>query len=98
MKVHELTAVSVSVSVAVSPMAVDSGSCSNLHFQLFALRGVCWHGVTVVGPQATLALGSDGLSQLIGCVRAGAPAAQTSVLPFGETWVSIKWPHLYSNK
>lgn len=77
-------AVLTTVSVTVSPMAVESGSGSNLHFQLFALGSVCWHGVTVVGPQAALALRSDRLGQLIGCVRAGAPAAQTARLPFGK--------------
>lgn len=84
-----LTTVSVTVSVAVSAMAVKSGGGSDLHLQLFALGCVGWHGVTVVGPEAALALCPHRLSQLIGCVRAGAPAAQTGVLPVGRTRVSI---------
>lgn len=95
---HVLTTVSVSVSVAVSAMAVESSGGSDLHLQLLALGGVGRHGVTVVGSQTALALRSHRLSQLIGCVRAGAPAAQTSVLPVGKTCVSIKWPCCYSNR
>lgn len=75
-----LTTVSVSVSVTVSTMTMESSSGSDLHFQLFALGGVRWHGVTVVGPEAALALRSHRFSQLIGCIRAGAPAAQIRVL------------------
>ena len=91
-----LTAVSVSVSV--SAMAVESGGGSDLHLQLFALGGVGWHGVAVVGPEATLALRPHSLSQLIGCVRAGAPAAQTGVLQIGRTRVSIKRSCCHSNR
>lgn len=87
---HVLTTVSVSVSVAVPAMAVESGGGSDLHLQLFALGCVGWHGVAVVGPETALALRPHRLSQLIGCVRAGAPAAQTGVLPVGRTRVSIK--------
>lgn len=93
-----LTTVSVSVSVAVSPVAVESGGGSDLHLQLFALGGVGWHGVAVVGPETALALRPHRLSQLIGCVRAGAPAAQTGVLPVGRTRVSIKRSRRYSNR
>ena len=95
---HLLTTVSVSVSVTVSAMTVESGGSSDLHLQLFALGGVGWHGVAVVGPKAALALRPHCLSQLIGCVRAGAPAAQTGVLPVGRTRVSIKLSCCYSNR
>lgn len=93
-----LTTVSVAVSVAVSPVAVESGGGSDLHLQLFALGGVGWHGVAVVGPETALALRPDRLSQLIGCVRAGAPAAQAGVLLVGGTRVSIKRSRRYSNR
>lgn len=88
----------VSVSIAISTVAVESSGGGNLHLQLLALGGVGRHGVTVVGSQAALTLRSHRLSQLIGCVRAGAPAAQTSVLPVGKTRVSIKWSCCYSNR
>lgn len=65
----------VSVSVPVSAMAVKAGGGGDLHFQLLALGGVCWHGVAVVGPQTALALSPHRLRELIGCVQAGAPAA-----------------------
>lgn len=77
------------VSVAVPAMAVKSGGGSDLHLQLLALGGVSWHGVAVVRPEAALALSPHSLSQLIGCVRAGAPAAQTGVLPVARTRMSI---------
>lgn len=65
---HVLTTVPVPVSVSVSAMAVDTGGSSDLHLQLFALGGVGWHGVAVVGPEAALALRPHRLSQFIGCV------------------------------
>lgn len=68
------------VSVPVSAMAVEAGGGSDLHLQLFALGGVGWHGVAVVRPQTALALSPHRLRQLIGCVRAGAPAAQAREL------------------
>lgn len=91
---HVLTA----VSVAVSAMAVESGGGGDLHLQLLALGGVGRHGVAVVRPQAALALSPHRLSQLIGCVRAGAPAAQTGVLPVARTRMSIPQPRCYSNR
>lgn len=91
---HVLTA----VSVAVSAMAVESGGGSDLHLQLLALGGVGRHGVAVVRPEAALALSPHRLSQLIGCVRAGAPAAQTGVLPVARTRMSIPQPRCYSNR
>lgn len=77
-----LTAVPVSVSVPA--VAVEAGGGSDLHLQLFALGGVGRHGVAVVGPQTALALCPHRLRQLIGHVRAGAPAAQAGVLPGAE--------------
>lgn len=91
---HVLTA----VSVAVSAMAVESGGGSDLHLQLLALGGVGRHGVAVVRPQAALALSPHRLSQLVGCVRAGAPAAQTGVLPVARTRMSIPQPRCYGNR
>ena len=88
----------VSVSVAVSTVTVESGGSSDLHLQLFALGGVCRHGVTVVGSEAALALCFHRLSQLIGCVRAGAPTAQAGVLPVGKTRKSIKRARRHSNR
>lgn len=87
---HALT----TVSVAVSAMAVKSGGGSDLHLQLFALGGVGWHGVAVVRPETALALSPHSLSQLIGCVRAGAPAAQTGVLPVARTHVCQSNSHV----
>ena len=81
---HVLT----TVSVAVPAVAVEAGGGSDLHLQLFALRSVGWHGVAVVGPETTLALRPHRLSQLIGRVRAGAPAAQKGLLRGGGTCVS----------
>ena len=82
---HLLTAVSFSVSVPVSvavpAVAVEPGGGGDLHLQLLALGGVGRHGVAVVGPEAALALRPHRLRQLIGRVRAGAPAAQAGVLP-----------------
>lgn len=91
---HVLTA----VSVAVSAMAVESGGGGDLHLQLLALGGVGRHGVAVVRPEAALALSPHRLSQLIGCVRAGAPAAQTGVLPVARTRMSIPQPRCHSNR
>lgn len=70
----------VPVPVSVPPVAVESSGRSDLHLQLFALGGVGRHGVAVVRPEATLSLRPHRLRQLIGCVRAGAPAAQSGVL------------------
>lgn len=61
-------------------MTMNPGGGSDLHLQLFAFGGICWHGVAVVGPEAALALRPNRLSTFIGCVRAGSPAAHTAVL------------------
>lgn len=82
------------VSVTVSAVAVKSGGGSDLHLQLFALGGVSWHGVAVVRPETALALSPHRLSQLIGCVRAGAPAAQTGVLLVARTHVCQSNSHV----
>lgn len=76
--VSALTA--VSVPVPVPAMAVKAGGGGDLHLQLLALGGVGRHGVAVVRPQAALALSPHRLRPLIGCVRAGAPAARACEL------------------
>lgn len=68
------------VSVPVPAMAVKAGGGGDLHLQLLALGGVGRHGVAVVRPQAALALSPHRLRPLIGCVRAGAPAARACEL------------------
>jgi len=77
---RKCTAELTTVPVPVSAVAVESCRRSDLHLQLFALGGVGRHGVAVVRPQAALTLHLHGLSQLVGGVRAGAPAAQSGVL------------------
>lgn len=72
------------VPVAVPAVAVESGGGGDLHLQLLALGGVGRHGVAVVRPEAALALGPHRLGQLIGGVRAGAPASQSAVLCGGR--------------
>ena len=75
-----LTTVSVAfpLSVAVAALAVQPRGHGDLHLQLFAFGGIRRHGVTVMGPQATLALRLHRLRRLVGRVRAGAPAALPS--------------------
>lgn len=91
---HTLTA----VSVTVSALAVKPGGGSDLHLQLFAFGGVGWHGVAVVRPQTALALSPHRLGRLIGCVRAGAPAAQTLVLQVAKNTHIILTQCCHGNK